>query len=290
MSPHNTIDWLVSIERLAATFYGRVAEGFKEDRKWSEFFSHLSDEERWHAEVMAGASEHFAQQAAPAFSISVDDETKEKIRSPFVRSWELLSAGNIERENIMDCLARAEFSEWNDIFIYVARYLTEEKAFRPLLARMDGHLREIEQFMESVPEGREHLYVVRSLPRVWKEHILIIDNDPPVLEFLEKLLGHEGHVETAQNGSEGLQKLEGEYFDVIISDIDMPVMNGIEFYHRASAVDPEIGKRIVFFSGFSNTEHSNFIRRYDLKYLVKPAPVREIVKKVSEILHRNNKD
>jgi CheY-like chemotaxis protein len=240
----------------------------------------------WHAEVIARASEHLEQHIAQPLPISVDDETRENIKATFSRSSELLSAGNFNKENIMDWLARAEFSEWNDIFIYIVKSLREEKELMPTVAKIDGHLREIEEFMESSPEGRKHLHIIRSLPRVWKEHILIINGDFPGLEFLKKLLEHEGRVETARNGREGLQKVKGEYFDVIVSDMDMPVMNGIEFYRQASAIDPEIGKRIVFFSDFSNRDYTDFIRENNLKHLIKPAPIREIVGKVSEILRK----
>ena len=286
MGLKETIDWLLTIEHLACAFYGEVAEGFKKDEKISKFFRLLSGEEAWHAKVMESASEYLVQHTAPPFSISVDDETKEKIEIPFAKNRDLLSAGNFSRGSIMDCLATTEFSEWNDIFIYAMNSLKEEREFMPVVAKMHGHLREIEQFMESLPEGRKHLYIIKSLPRVWKEHILIIDDDQPIIEFLKKLFEHEGDVETAQNGREGLQKIKDKYFDVIISDIDMPVMDGIEFYSQASAYDPQIGKRVIFFSGFSKGEHTDFIRKNNLKYLIKPAPIREIVKKVSEILYK----
>ncbi|MFI5294697.1 MAG: response regulator [Thermodesulfovibrionales bacterium] len=281
-----TVDWLLTIERLAGAFYGEVAEGLKEDEKFSKFFRLLSGEEAWHAKVMESASEYLAQHIAPPFSISVDDETKEKIETPFIKNRELLSAGNFTRENVMDCLVTTEYSEWNDIFIYAVKSLREKRDFRPTVAKMQGHLRVIEQFMESLPEGRKHLYIIKSLPRVWKEHILIIDDDLSILEFLSRLLEHEGHVETAQNGREGLQKIKEKYFDVIISDIYMPVMDGIEFYNQASASDPEIRKRIMFFSGAPTHDHMDFFRKNNLKYLKKPAPIREIVNKVSEILRK----
>ncbi len=285
-----TIEWLLTIEHLAGAFYGEVAEGFREDEKFSTFFRHLSGEETWHAEVMVSASEYLVQHIAPPFSISVDDETKKKIEIPFIRNRQLLSGGNFTKKNVVDCLAVTEFSEWNDIFIYVVRSLKEEREFMPIVAKMHGHIKEIAEFMESSPEGRKHLYIINSLPRVWKENILIIDDDPPIADFLKKLLEYEGNVETAQNGKEGLQKIKEKYFDVIISDISMPVMDGIEFYSQASVYDPEIGKRIVFFSGFLKREHTDFVRKNNLKYLRKPAPIRDIVNKVSEIIKKTKNE
>lgn len=290
MSLRETIDWLIATERLAIDFYDNVVENFITDKEWSAFFRHMLIEERLHEEVMVKASKYIAEHMSPPPAISVDEETREKIAAPFVRSSELLSTGNFSKEDIIDCLVRAEFSEWNDIFLYVLKSLREEKEFMPVLARMDRHLNEIEKFVESLPEGRKYLHIIKSLPRVWTKHILIIDDELPILEFLGKLFVHEGHVETARNGKEGLQKLKGGYFDVIISDIDMPVMSGIEFYTEASAMDPEVGKRLLFVSGLLKSEHSEFIRRNNLRYMSKPAPIKEIVKSVSELLHKTDTD
>src|SRR5271169_802800 len=93
-----TVDWLLTIERLAGAFYGEVADGFKGDEKISKFFRHLSREEACHAKVMESASEYLAQHISPPSSISVDNDTKEKIEVPFTRNRELLSDGNLSRD------------------------------------------------------------------------------------------------------------------------------------------------------------------------------------------------
>ena len=87
-----TISWLLTIERLAGTFYKEVQEGFKKDKKMSEFFRHLSAEEAWHFQVMQHASEYLERNISPPFSISIDNDTKKKVEAPFVRNRELLTA------------------------------------------------------------------------------------------------------------------------------------------------------------------------------------------------------
>ena len=119
---------------------------------------------------------------------------------------------------------------------------------------------------------------------MWKEQILIIDDDPGIVLFLRMLCSDMGNVETAVNGKAGLEKVKEKYFDVIISDVKMPVMDGLEFYNAASAIDPKIGQRIIFFTGAPNQAQAEFFRARQLRYLIKPAPIREIVKKVAEIL------
>jgi CheY-like chemotaxis protein len=235
---------------------------------------------------MEDITKYLADHGTPAFSISVDDATKENIEAPFIRNRELLAAGIFSKENVLDCLATTEFSEWNDLFIYVVNSFKEERQFMSVAAKMQLHLKDIGQFMGSLPEGLRHLYIIKSLPRVWEEHILIIDDDQLFVEFLKKLLWHEGKIETAQNGREGLQKIKETYFDLIISDIYMPLMDGIEFYNKASAYDPEIRKRIMFISGVPKREHTDFFKKNNFRYLIKPAPIRDIVRNAFEILHK----
>ncbi len=54
-----------------------------------------------------------------------------------------------------------------------------------------------------------------------------------VIQAMIELLYPEAAIEMVTNGAEALEKLEGEVFDVILSDVDMPVMNGYDFVREA---------------------------------------------------------
>jgi len=281
-----TISWLLTIERLAGTFYKEVQEGFKKDKKMSEFFRHLSAEEAWHFQVMQHASEYLEHNISPPFSISIDNDTKKKVEAPFVRNRELLTARSFSKESVIDCLATTEFGEWNDIFIYVVNALANRKEFMHVAPKMQRHLKEIENFIGSLPEGRKYLHVIKSLPHVWVERILIIDNDLIMAQFLRSLLYHVGKIETVMTGREGLQKMKEEYFDVIISEIKMPDMDGTEFYNQAFTYDRSIKKRIMFFGRSPKPAQIEFFHTNNLRYLIKPAPIKEIVENVFEIINK----
>jgi YesN/AraC family two-component response regulator len=60
-------------------------------------------------------------------------------------------------------------------------------------------------------------------------HILIVDDDPEISRYIESELGEWYKFETAYNGKEGLQKLLSGSYDLVISDIMMPEMDGISF-------------------------------------------------------------
>lgn len=70
----------------------------------------------------------------------------------------------------------------------------------------------------------------------------------------------------------------------IISDVDMPVMNGIEFYTHATTMDPTVGARFLFYTG--STDHIDFFKEYNVRYLTKPIPINQITKALSTIINR----
>ncbi len=76
-----------------------------------------------------------------------------------------------------------------------------------------------------------------------KARILIVDDEPGMCEFLEYLLEGEGYeVSTALSGAEGLLQLEENGFALVLADIKMPGMDGIELLRRVREVD----KNVVF--------------------------------------------
>jgi DNA-binding response OmpR family regulator len=81
--------------------------------------------------------------------------------------------------------------------------------------------------------------------------ILVVDDDVSILELLDELLRTEGHeIQTALDGKEALAILQKFSFDLIISDINMPRLSGIQFGYQLREVD--ISTPILFFSAVSN--------------------------------------
>lgn len=78
--------------------------------------------------------------------------------------------------------------------------------------------------------------------------ILILDDDPVILKSCEKILTHEGHeVTTASHAKEALEILQRSAFDLVVTDIVMPEMDGIEFIKKARTLNPDI--QIVVITG-----------------------------------------
>ncbi len=80
--------------------------------------------------------------------------------------------------------------------------------------------------------------------------ILVVDDDPEFRKVMECVLAGEGwDAVLAENGEEALVKLKGMTIDMVISDIYMPVMNGLKF-HKLLRAQPEFAKLpFLFMSG-----------------------------------------
>ena len=77
-------------------------------------------------------------------------------------------------------------------------------------------------------------------------HVLLVDDQPPVLEALRRQLSTRMDVETASNGLDALALIEDfEPFAVVISDIDMPGMDGTTFLEKVGQATPDSVRMIL---------------------------------------------
>ena len=82
--------------------------------------------------------------------------------------------------------------------------------------------------------------------------ILIVDDDPGIRRVLGKFFERNGHaVIEAESGERALELVTAAAPDAIVSDIMMPGMSGLEFYHRLSVVNAPLLPRLVFLTGSS---------------------------------------
>lgn len=88
-----------------------------------------------------------------------------------------------------------------------------------------------------------------------KKAILVADDEPSILSLLYDTLKEKGYaVETAPSGNAALRKLKTRSFDLILTDVKMPGLSGIELYDRVRKDFPGLESRIVFMSGDTVTE------------------------------------
>ena len=279
------ITWLITIEDLATIFYSDAAAYFHQDEDLSGFLRQLAGDEAWHSSLMQTAADYAAAGNVPPADIVLDDDTRTRIENSFVECRKQMGAGTCTSRVLLDCIATTEYSEWNDIFLYVVNTLKRyDRKFAEAAAKINQHKKQLERFLECRPGGSACLEKVRSLPAIWKEKVLIVDDHPAIREFFADILSSEGEFVTAVNGKEGLERMTNQHFDVILSGLQMPVMDGMEFYRQALKKDPGLGGRHLFLTEKPSPENRFFFAQNNLRFFQKPVPIQDLQKAVREII------
>jgi len=282
------IDWLRHMEQLACELYRATSDHFSEDEELSSFLSELAEEESFHAQLMGRAAQYLQEEKEhPVSAVSIDSTTRDRVERPLKQLQSLMMDRTISKQDVVGSIVKTEFSEWNDIFVYVINALKEySRTFQQGAAAIQAHLKRIERFLEHLPADSSATSEIRKLPRVWKEKILIVEDDPPVRDILARFLGRLGSVETASNGQAALDKTKEHFFDAVVSDMEMPVMGGLEFYREATRMDPEMGRRFLFCTGKITPEITTLCREHDLVCLEKPFRLNQLGEAVRTIINK----
>ena len=111
---------------------------------------------------------------------------------------------------------------------------------------------------------------------VAKSKILIVDDEVSMREFLEIMLSKEGHkVSSAGSGKEALNMLNDTIYDLIVSDVQMPGMNGIELLRNVKEVCPDT--TVIMITAYASTESGvEAMKAGAYDYITKPFKVDEI--------------
>lgn len=126
-----------------------------------------------------------------------------------------------------------------------------------------------------------------------KRKILIIDDDPGVVTFLETLLQDNGYeTETAADGAEGLDKIRAARPDLITLDITMPEKTGVRFYRDVREDEALATIPVVMVTGVMK-EFKKFIHtRRQVPppdgYISKPIDQQELLETVAKLLAKSN--
>jgi CheY-like chemotaxis protein len=112
--------------------------------------------------------------------------------------------------------------------------------------------------------------------------IVIADDEPHVLRVLKLSLEKEGYaVDTCANGKEALARLEQEYPDILITDIQMPKMTGEELCLHIERHMPDRNFLIFVLTSRTEIEHREWSREvHNLLFLEKPVSIRNLVEKL----------
>lgn len=122
-----------------------------------------------------------------------------------------------------------------------------------------------------------------------KKKILLVDDDESVRDACMELLRVSGFdVDPAKDGFEAFRRLEEAEYDLIIADINMPQVDGIDFYFRVVRNFPDMKDRFVFMTGdiYGEQEALSLYLKSDRTVLKKPFTKDVFLKAVLDVLGR----
>ena len=114
--------------------------------------------------------------------------------------------------------------------------------------------------------------------------IILAEDDDDMRRFLVKALEKAGHHVTAfGEGASAFEEIKQTTFDLLLTDIVMPEMDGIELARRAAELDPHL--KIMFITGFAAVAlHPDSKAPKDAKVLSKPFHLRDLVAEVDRMM------
>jgi len=119
-----------------------------------------------------------------------------------------------------------------------------------------------------------------------RRRILVVEDEPELAEVLAEALQALGHeVETVGDGLEARNRVSRVKYDLIISDLKMPNMNGREFYRHVAEVEPDLARRIIFSTGdTANPDTRAFFQEVGNRFLTKPFLLSDLAEVVDSVL------
>lgn len=108
-------------------------------------------------------------------------------------------------------------------------------------------------------------------------NILIIDDEKSIRKTLSEILSYEGYkIDEAGDGEEGLKKFSEKTYDVVLCDIKMPKLDGIEFLDKSKEINPDVP--VIMISGHGNVDTAvEAVKKGAFDYISKPPDLNRLL-------------
>ncbi len=119
-------------------------------------------------------------------------------------------------------------------------------------------------------------------------NILIIDDEKAIRKTLSEILSFEGYkIDEAADGEEGLKKFSEKTYDVVLCDIKMPKLDGIEFLEKAKGINDDVP--IIMISGHGNIDTAvEAVKKGAFDYVSKPPDLNRLLITLRNAVERQN--
>jgi len=166
---------------------------------------------------------------------------------------------------------------------------TQEIAIRSLRAGAIDYIEkpiEVEELSAALGRAREKLEEREEI--FYKNRLLLVDDEEAIVKLLKRVLEKEGYeVLTAHSGTEGLKIIENMKVDILITDIKMADMDGIEVLRRAKTLYKDIEGIVI--TGYANQELAiRSLRAGAIDYITKPVNLDELLFSIKGAIEKIN--
>jgi two-component system response regulator HydG len=123
-----------------------------------------------------------------------------------------------------------------------------------------------------------------------QDTILIVDDDEMILESLVSILENEGYITyTAKTGQEALDQINSSYFNVLLIDIKLPDMTGIDLLSKIKDATPRMKKLIL--TGYPDTPSAiEAVNKKANAYLIKPFDPEDLLDLIAENIRHQKEE
>jgi cyclic di-GMP phosphodiesterase len=122
-----------------------------------------------------------------------------------------------------------------------------------------------------------------------KSRILIVDDEPSILQTLQQVLANSYEVDVAENGIQGIARLQEAEYDLLLTDLKMPEVDGVQLMEWAKRLYPDI--EVIMITGFSDISLAvKIVRKGAYTYITKPFKLADIHLNVKRALEKRKAD
>jgi DNA-binding NtrC family response regulator len=124
------------------------------------------------------------------------------------------------------------------------------------------------------------------MTRESSERILVVDDEENVLVLFKRVLAKEGYkVECASSGYEALEKLEDDTFDLVLTDLKMDGLDGIDLVRKSKALNPAVP--FVMITAYGTIQAAMTAGKEGVEnFLIKPIDIEELKSAVKKALQK----
>jgi len=171
--------------------------------------------------------------------------------------------------------------------IIITGYGSQEIAIKALRVGAIDYLEKPLKFDElDAALGRALEKLAEKEELIYCSSVLIVDDDKKFTQKIKKILEKEGYNSfTAHNGKEGLEIVKNTKIDVILADIKMPVMDGIELLEKVKKLHQYI--EVIMITGYGDKENAiKSLRKGAINYICKPINIEELCIALKKAIER----